>query len=217
MPDHGTRWSGRTVTRLTLAMGLALVVSGAWNWVLRPDEPLRWLRGMLLVPGAWCGMTLYRRLVVGSARDRSEADQAAVRRYFESAMLLVVAAGAPILVGYGLRIWTTFFPSFDAGTGARILTCTAGLVFVVVGNVLPKILTPLSMLPRGRAGRQQEARRFLGLVMVLLGLTFAAASIVAPLGVLSRVGRWTPAVFVLSTVAAIVWMNVAPAQPEARA
>lgn len=209
--------TGASARRFALAMGVALAVFGAWNWALRPDEPIRWLRGMLLVPGAWCALALYRRLVVRSVHDHDGADRAAVSRYFDSAMALVVAAGCPILVGYGLGIWTRLVGPIGPEAGRRILAVSVGVMFVVTGNIVPKILTPLVMLPPGRAGRQQQARRFFGLITVLLGLTLTASAVLAPLDVVFAVRRLAMVVGGLAVLAAIVWMNAAPSQPEGQA
>jgi len=198
---------------LVLAMGVALAVLGAWNWVLRPDEPMRWLRGIFLVPVTLWAMALYARASIGAVSRRGLDDRAAILRYFDSTMVLVLAGGVPMLVRYGLGIWARFQP-LDPAVGRRILALSIGVMFVIIGNVVPKVLTPLSMLPPGRSGRQQEARRFFGLVVVLLGLTIAAASLLGPLGLVAAAVWWAAVVGAVALVAAIVWMNAAPSQPE---
>jgi len=197
-------------------MGLALAVLGTWNWVLRPDRAAHWLPGILLVPAVWLGVTLLARLFAGPARALGPTEKAAVRRYANAAMVLVLVAGGPMLVRYALGIWAARFGSVDPGVGRRMVAFSLGAMLVVVGNMMPKILTPLFMLPPGRAGRQQEARRFLGLAAVLLGLTIAAAAILAPLDLLAVVGPSALVIGALAWVAAVVWMNVAPSQPEGR-
>lgn len=216
MRDRGAGRSNR-VWRLALAMSLALGVLGAWNWVLRPDEPVRWLRGILFVPAMWVVMTLYRYLFVRPTRTRDQADEAAIRRYFEAVMLIVLAEGCLTLVTYALGIWAAVFGPIDPDASRRIVGFTGGAMFVVVGNMVPKILTPLCLLPPGRAGRQQEARRFFGLVAVILGLTMAAVAIFAPIDLLPVAWRSALVAGGLAVLAAIVWMNAAPSQPEEQA
>jgi len=209
--------SGRTASpgwRLAVAMGFALAALGAWNWILSPDQPIRWLRGMLYIPFAWGVIALLRGLAVRWWTDGRPIDTKAARRYSDSALRLVVVGGGPMLVGYALAIWAAEFGSIGPDARMRAVAFTTGGMFMVVGNMVPKILTPLSMLPPGRAGRQQEARRFVGLILVLLGFTVVVASILAPVAYVPMILETSVVVLVLATLAAIVWMNVAPSLPE---
>ncbi len=215
MTRDDTRRSSR-VWRIALVMSLALAALGAWNWALRPDQALHWLPGMLFVPVVWYGLRLYARLARRRTGTQGQLDQAAIRRYGDAVISIVLVCAAPMLVVLALGIWPALFGTADPEIARRIKVFSAAAAFVVAGNVLPKILTPLVLLPRGRAGRQQEARRFLGLAMVILGLTMAAAAIRAPLDLLLAVSRWTLVAFGLALGAAIGWMNVASSQPEAQ-
>ncbi len=208
---------GRTVRRLAVAMGVALAVLGAWNWALRPDQPLRWLGGIVLLPAFWCALVFYRRRIVRSEPDGGDANRQAIARYADSLVWLVLVGACPLLVGYVMRVWTTYVPPVDVELPRRILTFSVAAMFVAIGNIAPKTLTPISMLPRGRAGRQQEARRFMGLTLVLIGLTLAASAVLAPFELVITIRRVATAVYFLAMLAAIAWMNVAPAQKEGEA
>lgn len=85
-------------------------------------------------------------------------------------------------------------------------------MFVIVGNALPKILTPLSLLPRQLAELVTAARRFAGTTLVILGLVAALAFLSAPLALAAAFLRWAMAAGLLAILGAIVWMNVAAAR-----
>jgi hypothetical protein len=199
------------------ALGLALLVAvlASWNWVLVPNQALRWLRGMLVLPALWVGLTVYRQWMLRSLRNRGRDDEAAVRRYFDSAILLVfVALGVPQVIGYVLALGIALGGPERGDLGRRVSGLIASVVIVAIGNALPKILTPLSILPPGGAVRQQAARRFVGLSFVLMGLTLATAFLFAPIEFAAAFRRWIAAAGFLVTAGAIVWMNMGPAHRE---
>ena len=198
----------RIVWTMVLAVGLLALV----NWTLRPDEALRWLRAMLTLPALWLLMTLWRLATLRSRRRRG-TDGASVTRYFVSAMTLAfLPLGLVEIVALGLKIWSeTGGHRVDLDVERRILGLAVSAVFVIVGNALPKILTPLSMLPRELAERVTAARRFLGTTLVVLGLLTALAFVWAPLALAANSLRWAAAAGLLAFVGAIVWMNVGAA------
>ena len=98
LPDS-YRPQGFVVVIVTLVLLLAGV-----NWILSPDRALRWLRGMLLLPAVWLGMTLWYHHVRRSTRD--SGDRMGVRRYFLSALVIGVAfPGAIEVARLGLELW----------------------------------------------------------------------------------------------------------------
>ena len=205
---------GTTTRRWAIGISLAVIALNAGNWILQPDKPMRWLLGMLVIPGAWFAVMLYRRIVIRGQGARGPIDRVTVHRYFDSVVLLLLVASVPLLVRNGLMIWDRLDDSLTADLGQRIMGVSAGVMFLIVGNMMPKILTPLAMLPSGRSGRQQQARRYLGLGMVVLGLVLATASVFGPIHLALEARRWAIVACVVATLAAIVWMNLAPSQPE---
>ena len=189
-----------------------LVIAGlaGVNGLLRPDEAARWLRAMLMPPVLWLGLTAWHLSILKSLRRRGIEDESAVTRYFDSAMGLVLAVIAlPLFVRTGVELWLV------AGRGPanpeiarRVLGAGVSLVFIGVGNALPKILTPLSMLPLERAELVTSARRFVGTALVILGLATLFAFVSAPFAVAAAFLRWALVSGLALLLGAVVWMNV---------
>ena len=196
--------------RLVIATVLAVIALACVNWLQDPSQAARWLSGMIRLP-AVC--LLFAGWAAWAARRRpaATADDAEARlRYFGAALsLVVIAVGMHQIVKFGLQIWVRFGDhGADIEFERRILGIATAVVYLVLGNTLPKILTPLSILPVDLAHRQTRARRFVGTVLVLLGATLAIAFVGFPLEAARTLERWSivPAMFAL--FAAIVWMNM---------
>jgi hypothetical protein len=191
---------------LLLALTGLTVALAAWNWVLAPDHAFRWVRAMLVLPAMWGGLILFEQWTLRGQRRRGIDDDVAVRRYGDAALTLV-CLGVGILPAalLGLRLLVAY--GFAPDVGRRVAALTTGAILIALGNALPKILTPLSMLPPGGAARQQAARRFVGRVFVLLGGTLAAASLLAPPELATFARDWIGVSVVVTVLLAIAWMN----------
>jgi hypothetical protein len=196
--------------RTVLAVLPVVVSLAVVNWVLTPDEAWRWLRVMLTLPGLWLGMTLWHLASLASRRRRGIDDDSDVVRYFDSAVaLMFVAVGLVQIVMLGLEIWVELGDHrADLDVERRVLGLAASAVFVIVGNGLPKILTPLSMLPRKQAELVTVARRFIGATFVILGLLTALAFVSASLELATSLLRWATGAGLLAILGGIVWMNL---------
>ncbi len=201
---------GRRRESATLIVLLVALLAGV-NWILSPEQALRWLRGLLILPLLWFGPTLWnawRR----SRRGPSEAGETATERYFLSALtLIVLALGIVQATRFGFELWVRLGdhrPNLDGER--RVLGLAASAVFIVIGNAVPKILTPLSLLPVHLAERVTSARRFLGRAMVIEGLVLALAFLTLPVGVARTLARWVTVGLLLIVLGAIVWMNAGP-------
>jgi hypothetical protein len=102
-----------------------------------------------------------------------------------AAALLVLGAvvfGGAIVVGaLGLAFATSVLDG--AGSHDRSQRATMvfwGLFFVVTGNALPKMLTPLPAL-QCAAAKVQAFQRFAGWAWVLMGLAFVAIALALPM------------------------------------
>ncbi|MGE0555564.1 MAG: hypothetical protein AB7R55_19190 [Gemmatimonadales bacterium] len=196
---------------------VAVAALAAANWLLSPTQALRWLRAGLMLPTLWLGMALWHRATRASLRRRGIDDDAGTAGYFGSAAtLLVLAVGSWQIVALGLELHGAIGGQpGDLEMKRRALGLATSGVFVVVGNALPKILTPLSLLPRAHAALVTVARRFVGMTLVLIGLATAVAFLTAEVALATTALRWAAIVALVSIVGAIVWMNLAAAgQPE---
>jgi len=200
--------------RLVSVVVLTVVALALVNWGLQPEHPARWLRAMLMLPAVWLGLSLWHRSALRSLRQRGLEDETAVDRYFDSAIAMSVAAvGLFQVVKLGVQIWVAVGGHHgDLDTERRVVGVAGSAVLIVIGNALPKVLTPLAILPRAQAALVTVARRFVGMTMVLLGLTAALAYLSAELAVARPVLVWAWVVAMVTTLGAIVWMNLSAAR-----
>lgn len=193
---------------------LTVALLAAANWVLSPEEALRWLRNLLILPLLWLGLTLWHYRTLLSVRRRNVDDESAVTRYFSAALsLVVITLGILQIATLSLTIWARVGDhGADIEIERRILGIAIGCVWVFYGNAIPKILTPFAMLPPDLAARVTTARRFFGTTAVLLGLATILAFLVAPLAIAQALFKWALVAGGLALVGTVVWMNLAPAR-----
>jgi hypothetical protein len=198
--------------RFAFIVAILVAVLAALNWALHPEEGSRWIPAMFGLPAIWVGMTAWLHWTLRSRARRGAGDESAVRDYFASTVaLLFLAVGSVRIVQYGLKLWAEFGDRVDIDLERRILGLTASAAIVVLGNGLPKILTPLAILPPSEAARVTAARRFIGLVWVMLGSTMAVIFLFAPLAIALTGGPWVFGACLLTMVAGVLWMNAGPA------
>jgi len=195
--------------RGTFALAVIVALGAAVLWVLVPDRPITWLRGMLTIPFVWTAFWLYGRVVGADRPGRDPGEAAAIRRYGDTiALILSVTLAVPMLATYGVAIWTVLGDATSPSPAARrLIGGVAGLTLMWLGNRLPTILTPLALLPPLAAARQQAARRGLGLVLVLAGLTMVAVYGLAPIDLASLAAKWIRVGLFLALICTVVWMN----------
>lgn len=196
---------------------VAVSLLAAVNWILSPDQALRSLRAMAVLPAVWLGLALWYLAKRRTMRGRDLDDVPALTRYAGSALAIAcIAIGIRQIAVFTLKIWIALAePAGDLEIERRILGFATCVMFVVIGNMLPKILTPFSVLPPDRAQLVTVARRFIGTTAVMLGLVGAFAHVAAPLAFASALLRGIALVFVLTTLGAIVWMNVSAGRQRA--
>lgn len=206
-----------TLYSFTLAIIMIVAILAVCSWYFQPDAAWVWLRAILFLPVLWVCMTLFKQwaLRIQTPRPRDES----VRRYSEAAgrffLLLIAAVG--VLQAMSLSFKLSAILGLDAGPEfpGRIKILGVGIVSVLIGNTLPKILTPQSLLTEGGALRIARARRFVGWTWVLLGLATVLVSIFLPFDLVKLAGRWTFIVGMLAVLGAIVWINIGPKRRQA--
>ena len=109
-------------------------------------------------------------------------------------------AGAAFIIAASLLLrWAT--PEYLSAEMARRLTgVLLGAIVVVYANAIPKSLVALARL-RCSPAREQAARRFAGWSLVLGGIGYRAASLIAPLASMHLVGG---AILAVALAAAIL-------------
>jgi hypothetical protein len=202
--------------RLALTFMLVVALLAACNWWLEPAQALEWARAMVTLPLIWIGAILYRQWVLRIMKRRGQIEDVPVRRYFRTAAtLFVLAVGAFQIAKLSLGLAFALGLAQDPEILRRLLGVVYGVVAVLTGNALPKILTPLSMLPEGGAPRLQAARHFVGRALILLGVLLVVLFSVAPLQMARDMGSWLGFGFVVTVLLTVVWMNLGPRSREA--
>lgn len=97
----------------------------------------------------------------------------------------------------------------SAETAERLMGVLLGSVVIVSANAIPKRLVPLARLSCD-PGREQTLRRFAGRAMVLGGLGFTLAYVLAPIAIASTLAicLLAPAVLVVAGIMTrCAWMR----------
>jgi hypothetical protein len=194
---------------LPAAVVLATALLAAVNWMQDPEQARRWLRAMLMPPAALLAVMLWIAWL-GRTRRTGAADDPARWRYFEAALMLTaLAVGIRPIAALSVEIWVRIGDhAADLDAERRVLGLAAAATFLVIGNAVPKILTPLSILPLPLAERVTRARRFLGTLLVALGVTMAIGYVATPLMLARAFAGWARLAALLALAGAIVWMNL---------
>ncbi len=155
----------------TIIAMLTLLVAGlsVTNWYFKPENASTWAIGLAAMPVIWAIVTIIIRL--RPLTSYSEAE----RRFFTAS---VFVAGLMLAGAQGLKLTDTL-GDFDMNFLDRVWGVAIGAVLVIMGNIMPKILGPLSA-KRCSPSATQSIQRFSGWSFVLAGLAWIMAWAVLP-------------------------------------
>ena len=151
----------RAASALT-AVGIVLVVA---NWYARPEAALAWTAPLAMFAVMFAALRLSRR-----ALRRSTGDAAALRSIPTAVVFAALMMGIPL----ALTLARSYGVVNDIDLGRRSTGVLIGAFLVMLGNVMPKNLPPLSSM-RCDGARQQAFQRLVGWTWVLCGLASAIA------------------------------------------
>lgn len=160
-----------TTTTLAAVAVLLVVTLGVANWVLDPGRPGRWMMIILVLPLLWG--------YVEAVQVRGpEPDTGSAIMDFHRAVI----AGSGLFIAWGLAIrlgatTDTLGPGLTEAL-LRARGCVAGLAWALLGNYLPKLLSPWSV--EEQPFEWQRVHRFAGWVIVAAGLVVAGAWLTLP-------------------------------------
>jgi hypothetical protein len=152
----------RAASALT-AVGIVLVVA---NWFARPEAALAWTAPLAMFAVMFAALRLSRR-----ALRRSTGDATALRS-LDSIPTAVVFAALMMGIPLVLTLARSYGVVDDIDLGRRSTGVLIGAFLVMLGNVMPKNLPPLSSM-RCDGARQQAFQRLVGWTWVLCGLASA--------------------------------------------
>lgn len=159
----------RAASALT-AVGILLVLT---NWYRNPDAALAWAAALATFAAMIAALHLSRRAVRRSTTD------AAAARSFEQISTAVVFAGLMMGIPLALTLARSYGLVDGLDVARRSTGVLTGLFLVMLGNVMPKNLPPLSSGCDG--ARQQAFHRLAGWTWVLCGLASAIGWLVLPI------------------------------------
>jgi hypothetical protein len=167
-----------TLTQRTHAQiaPIALLVAGlaAAGFIVAPDKAVAWITCLAAMGAVWL-------LVAVVAAWKGEKGGTEVRYMAASAVVsgvvLAMVAGAKLagLAGLADPVW------IDRGQGV-----VTGLILAVIGNYVPKMIGPVTAR-RCSPAATQSVQRFAGWVFTLMGLTYGAVWVFAPVEAASTI------------------------------
>ncbi|WP_421785539.1 hypothetical protein [Hyphobacterium sp.] len=173
-----------------ISMALLVIMLSALNGWATPDKWLAWTGVAFLALAAVMAMVACRNL-----------EPATRRNLYRS----LFAAGFSIGIALAFSLGETFnwIPEAASKRTAGVLI---GLVLAATGNFLPKAVIPVSAR-RCHPARAVRAERFVGLVLMMAGIVFAAIWLFAPLEV-AKVGSSFAGLVAFGTaLAAWMWLH----------
>lgn len=172
-----TTTTGPIAYRLAPALLVCTMALAAWNWYLVPERAASWLAALLFLAVIAVVLGVASRVAF-----RAAANERPRRLGADQIGTAIVLTTLLLAFSLGVQLATTLGVVEDPDLAKRGTMVFIGLYFVLMGNSLPKRLTPLSLLQCDGA-REQAFLRFSGWAWVLAGLGYAACWLVLPLDV----------------------------------
>jgi hypothetical protein len=154
-------------------LGLGVLLA-AGNWLVEPARAVSSAAAMTLFAGlavVWGCSTLF---------FRQWMDEDARRNAGDSIRHAVAFGGLIMVCSLAVKLATALGAVANPDLAGRMSNVTVGLLLAYLGNGLPKMLTPLSVL-QCDGTRVQAFQRFAGRTWVLTGIAFATVWLLLPL------------------------------------
>jgi len=152
--------------------GLTLAVAGlgVLNWYFKPEAALTGIIGVAAMPVIWfvVAYILKKRSLSEHTDDE--------RRFFTRS---VIVAGVILAGSQSIKLFKVL-GNHDIAALDRIWGITLGIVLIILGNLIPKILSPLTAKRCGPS-TATSVQRFAGWALVLAGVGWTIAWIVLPI------------------------------------
>jgi len=152
------------------AVGIVLVVA---NWYTKPEAGLAWAAPLAMFAVMIAALRLSRRALRGAT------EAATPRRSRDWITTAVVFAALMMGIPLALTLARSYGVVDDVDFGRRSTGVLSGAFLVMLGNVMPKMLPPLSSM-RCDGARQQAFQRLAGWTWVLCGLGSAIGWLALP-------------------------------------
>jgi hypothetical protein len=165
------------------------------NWILEPTRAPAWLASIATMAVIWI-------VVLVMERARSATDTA--RRF-----LFGSAETAGVVLSISLVFALLDEIGLGAGSaGARAQGVVMGVILMAMGNIIPKIVSPLGAKPRA-AARAQAMQTFAGRAFFIAGLGYAGVWLLLAPGEAKPVALTICATATALVIARMMWMFAA--------
>lgn len=197
----------RTPLVMTL-IALLVVALGFVGWVLVPERALHWGAGIATMIAVWLVLVWSDRRDSGS-RDTTEYRFRGVSGVLAglllaSSMSVAILRATEATGGSSLGSWIDRLPGIVMGG-----------VLAVMGNYVPKLLTPRGA-PAGAPRTKQSMRRFTGWTFVLAGIGYAAVWAFLPVAVADPLATGLCATAVAIVFLRVGWTTLATGRNRSR-
>jgi hypothetical protein len=179
-----------------IVTGLAVV-----DWAMTPAKAAFWMVAIGTAFGIWLVVTLM-------GRARSFEEYSTSERAFLSTS--IIAAGALLAAGL-LRHLANAMGFADGDLLDRGLGVGSGMILLLLGNTMPKVLAPLTA-KRCAPAQVQSIQRFSGWAFVLDGLVCIVASLALPVSRGQDVAMIATMLALLVIAIRYAWAFLAPAR-----
>jgi hypothetical protein len=179
-------------------VALTVAALAVVDWVLLPARASSWMIAIGTALGMWLVITLI-------GRARSFNDYSPAERNF----LMASIAGGGLLLAASLLRHAANALGFSGGEPLdRALGVGGGLLLLLLGNTMPKILSPLTA-KRCVPAQVQSLQRFAGWAFVLAGTVVIVLSLILPLDVARNWSMIATASTLVIVVLRYVWAFLA--------
>lgn len=162
--------SSRKAIYLAFFAIAAEIVAAMFWWAVEPSNVLLIVPMAALLPAIWIVASILQRFNISvCAAEQSPAELA-----------LSVAMGAFLITLMMGKNIAEEFAILDIVIAERVVGVTIGVFLIVMGNRIPKVLTPISKMKCDPA-RAQAVQRYAGRVFMLAGLAITIAWIATPI------------------------------------
>lgn len=189
----------KTVSALAVTFTVLCLAMSATLWSTQPEKLGTWAVSAGFLPAAWIAVLL---------TNRTRVMQAAGHRPQNAMIGAIALAGALLTLSLGSRL-AEMHELVGADFPKRLIGMANGVVLILIGNAMPKKLTPLANMQVNPA-KTQALQRFMGWLFVLAGALYATVWMFVDLEQTSFFTLLTfPAALLLILVARVLYLQAA--------
>ena len=160
----------KTFHSIIALISIIIIVLGAVNWMYQPSKVITWAVGMLAMPCIWL-------LVFWMLHKRPLSKYGPGEREFF--IFSVFSSGVIMVLAMLMRLVGSTLDVSLSGI-ERLWGIALGLLLIGMGNIVPKILSPLSA-KRCSGAEHQATQRFSGWMFVMAGIIQTLSFIFLPI------------------------------------